>query len=157
ARDDARAIDLDAREAAGLRAGRHDDLGGLQQPPVPVGVVNVDRALPSKPRRSLDPFDLVLLEEEFDPLGEAGDDLVLASMDLAHVYRRCAGWNRHAPLSCALHDLERVCVLEQRLGWNAAPDQARAAKRRLLFDDRDCPAELRRAYRGDITAHTSAD
>ena len=33
-------------------------------------------------------------------------------------------------------------MLEQRLGGNASPDQAGAAERFLLFDDRDFLSEL---------------
>ena len=39
-------------------------------------------------------------------------------------------------------DLQRVRVLEQRLGGNAAPDQAGAAERLLLLDDGDLLAKL---------------
>ena len=57
-----------------------------------------------------------------------------------------------APFLGRLRDLQRVRVLEQRLGGNAAPDQARAAERLLLFDDGDlqaraAPREWRRRSR----------
>ena len=62
-----------------------------------------------------------------------------------------------APLLRVLHDLQRVRVLEQRLGGNAAPDQAGAAERLLLLDDGDLLAELRGANRGHVAAGTRAD
>ena len=43
--------------------------------------------------------------------------------------------DRQAPLLPVLRDLERVGVLEQRLGRNAAPVEARAAEHRRAFDD----------------------
>jgi hypothetical protein len=45
-----------------------------------------------------------------------------------------------------------VRVLEQRLGGNAAPDQAGAAERFLLLDHRRLQSKLRRANRGDVAA-----
>ena len=56
-----------------------------------------------------------------------------------------------------LDDLQRVRVLEQRLGRNAAPQQARAAERLLLLDDGDFQPELRGADRGHIAAGAGAD
>ena len=41
--------------------------------------------LPGQARRALDPVDLVLLEQELDALGQAGDDPVLARLHLRHV------------------------------------------------------------------------
>ena len=55
---------------------------------------------------------------------------------------------RDAPLLRVLHDLQGVGVLEQRLGRNAAPDEAGAAQRLLLLDNGDLESELRRADRG---------
>ena len=62
-----------------------------------------------------------------------------------------------APLLRVLDDLQRVRVLEQRLGRNAAPDQAGAAERLLLLDDGHLLAELRGADRGDVAARAGAD
>ena len=64
---------------------------------------------------------------------------------------------RDAPLLRVLHDLERVRVLEQRLGRNAAPQQAGAAERLLLLDDGDLQAELRGADGRDVAAGAGAD
>ena len=56
-----------------------------------------------------------------------------------------------------LDDLQRVRVLEQRLGRDAAPEQAGAAERLLLLDDGGLEAELRGADRGDVAAGARAD
>ena len=48
-------------------------------------------------------------------------------------------------------------VLEQRLGRNTAPDQAGAAERLLLLDDRDALAQLRGADGGDIATRPRAN
>ena len=86
-------------------------------------------------RGALDPFDLVLLEQELDALGEPGHDFVFARLHLIHVDADGAFADRDAPLLDVLHDLQRVRVLEQRFGRNASPDQAGAAERFLLLDD----------------------
>ena len=108
-------------------------------------------------RGALDPFDLVLLEQKLDALGQAGHDLVLARLHLVHVDADGAFADRDAPFLDVLNDLERVRVLEQRLGRNAAPDQAGAAERFLLLDDRHLQSQLRRANGRDVPAGSCAN
>jgi len=48
-------------------------------------------------------------------------------------------------------------VLEQRLGRDAAPDEARASQRFLFLHDGDLLAELRAADRRHVAAGSSAD
>ena len=50
--------------------------------------------------------------------------------------------NHHAPFLGLANDLQRVRMLEEGLGGNAAPDQTRAAERFLLLDDGDLLAKL---------------
>ena len=59
---------------------------------------------------------------------------------------------RQPPLLPVLRDLERVRVLEQRLGRNAAPVQAGAAEDRRAFHDRGPETELRGADGRDVPA-----
>ena len=68
-----------------------------------------------------------------------------------------ASTERQAPLLPVLRDLERVRVLEQRLGRNAAPVQAGAAEHRRALDDGGREAELRGADRGHVAAGAGAD
>src|SRR5204862_3611038 len=63
----------------------------------------------------------------------------------------------NAPLLGALHDFQRVGVLEQRLGRNTAPNQAGAAERLLLLDHRHFEAELCGANRRHVAAGAGAD
>ena len=70
---------------------------------------------------------------------------------------RPAGADRDAPLLRVLDDLQRMRVLEQRLGRDAAPQQARAAERLLLLDDGDLQTELRGADGGHVAAGAGAD
>ena len=62
-----------------------------------------------------------------------------------------------APFLRRLRDLQRMRVLEQRLGGDAAPDEARAAQRLLLLDDRHLQPQLRRANGRDVAAGARAD
>jgi hypothetical protein len=50
-----------------------------------------------------------------------------------------------------------VGVLEQRLGRNAAPEQARAAERLLFLDNGDFQSELCGADRRDVAPGSGAD
>ena len=103
---------------------------------------------------------LFFLNRNSTPLVRPPTIAILARLHLRHVdaddgRRRRA--DRDAPLLRVLDDLQRVRVLEQRLGRNAAPDQARAAERLLLLDDGDLQAELRGADGGDVAAGAGAD
>ena len=145
-------IDGDARHAARRRAGRDDDLR-VRLERLRVALEHLDDAVAGQSCGPLDPVDLVLLEEELDPLGQADDDLVLAGMHLLHVDRDRHSrtvTDRHAPLLRALHNLQRMRVLEQGLGRNAAPDEAGAAERLLLLDTGYFEPELGGADRGHI-------
>ena len=152
-------IDLDAGHAARRRSGRDDDVrAGAQR--LRVAFEDVDAAVAREPRRALDPVDLVFLEQELDALRQTGDDAVFARVHLRHVDAdgRLGASPSVMPHSLRLlHDLERVRVFEQRLGRNAAPDQAGAAERLLLLDDRDLKSELRGADRGHVAAGSGAD
>ena len=109
-------------------------------------------------RGALDPVDLVFLEEHLDAAGQAGDHLVLARVHGGHVDRHGGAVDAgQPPFLRRLRDLQRVRVLEQCLGGNAAPDQAGAAERLLLLDHRDLEAQLRGANGGDIPAGPRAN
>ena len=163
ARNDASAIDLDAGNAPRRRTGRDDDLPARAQR-LPVAFEDVDAAVAGQPRRAFDPVDPVLLEQELDAFGQTGDDAIFPRLHLRHVDRdaRRAGArrsvaDRDAPVFRVLHDLQRMRMLEQRLGRNAAHQQARAAERFLFFDDGRFQTELRGANGGDVAARPRTD
>jgi len=64
---------------------------------------------------------------------------------------------RQAPFLPVLRDLERVRVLEQRLGRDAAPVQAGAAEDGRAFDHGRLEADLRGADGGHVAARPRAD
>ena len=85
---------------------------------------------------------LFFLNRNSTPLVRPRDDPVLARCTCAMSMRDRRRPDRRrserdAPFLRVLDDLQRVRVLEQRLGRNAAPQQARAAERLLLLDDGD--------------------
>ena len=156
ARNDPRAIDLDPRDAPRRRSGRDDDFLSRSQG-LGVAFEHINSALAREACGAFDPVDLVLLEQELDPFCQAGDDAILALLHLRHVDgdRRFADGD--APLLRVLHNLERVRMLEERLGGNASPKQAGAAQGLLFLDDGDFEAELGGADGGHVSAGTGAD
>src|ERR1700682_6691535 len=120
ARDDSRAIDLDPWHAARSGTGRNNDLLTSAER-LPFALEDVHAAVPGQPGGAFDPVDLVLLEQEFDALGEPADDPILPGLDLAHVDPDRAPRNRHAPLLGVMDDLEGVRVLEEGLRRDAPP------------------------------------
>ena len=100
---------------------------------------------------------LFFLNRNSTPLVRPADDAVLARLHLGHVDADGRLADGDAPVLGVLDDLQRVGVLEQRLGRDAAPQQAGAAERLLFLDDRDLQAELRGADGGDVAAGAGAD
>ena len=159
AEDDLLAVDLDAGHAARRRAGGDDDFLGRGQGLLGAVVQrDFDALLAGQARGALDPVDLVLLEEHLDAAGEARHHLVLAGVHGHHVDADAGAVDAgEAPFLGALRHLQRVRVFEQRLGGNAAPDQAGAAERLLLLDHRDLEAQLRGANGRHVTAGPRAN
>ena len=149
-------IELDPRHAARLRSGGDDDLlpGGQR---LLVALGDLDLAAAGEPAAALDPGDLVLLEQQLDAAGEALDDLVLAGLHLGHVEADDRLAEGEAPFLPGLGDLQRMRMLEQRLGGDAAPVQAGAAEHRRPLDHRGAQAELGGANGGDVAAGSRAD
>jgi hypothetical protein len=103
-------------------------------------------------------LNLVLLEQHLDAAGEPGDHLVLAAMHGRHADADARALDTgEPPLAGALGNLERVGVLEQRLGGDAAPDQAGAAERLLTLDDGHLEAQLGGANRSHVATRSRAD
>jgi hypothetical protein len=163
ARNDAGAIDLDARHAAGHRSGCDDDVPARAECPR-IPFVDLHPTVTGQPRGSLDPVDLVLLEQELDPLRQPGDNPIFAVLHLGHVDadgQRPAGAgrvaDRDAPLLRVLHDFERVGVFEESFGRDTAPQEAGASERLLFLDDGHLQAKLRRTNGSHVAAGAGAD
>ena len=156
ARDDPLAIDLHARNASRHGSGGDDDFSRRREALL-VAFDDVDLSAPGDRRSAFDPFDLVLLEQKLDALGQSRDHFVLARLHLIHVDADGAFADRDAPLLDVLHHLQRMRVLEQGLGGNASPDQAGAAERFLFLDDGGLQAQLRRANGRDVATGSRAN
>ena len=83
--------------------------------------------------------------------------LSLRACTCVHVEADGGFAEREAPVLPVLRDLQRVRVLEQRLGRDAAPVEAGAAEHRRALDDRGLQPELRGADRRDVAAGARAD
>ena len=104
---------------------------------------------------AVDAVHLVLAEEELDPLRVLGDDLVLVGVDANHVDADVLGVDADLlAVQRLVVDLGRV---EQRLGGDAAAQEAGAAEAVVLLDDDDLHSKLSGADGGDIAAGAGAD
>src|SRR3954451_983130 len=164
ARDDPLAIDLDPGHAPRLRSRGDDDLLPGNEG-LPVALRDLDVAFAGEPPGPLDPVDLVLLEENLDPAGQALDDLVLTGLNLVHVDADCRPCplpggrlaERDAPFLPVLRDLEGMRVLEQRLRRNAPPVETGAAENGRALDHRCLQAELCGTDGRDVSARPGSD
>ena len=110
---------------------------------------------PGEPAEAGGDVDPVLLHQVGDAVGRLADDLLLVLHRRRHVEPDLA--RRDADLGAVPRLLEQVGRVEQGLGRDAAPERADAAQPRLLLDDQDRQAELRRPDRGDVAARARAD
>ena len=82
---------------------------------------------------ALDPLHLVLLQQELDALGVLGDDA--RSCARSPWGSRARGFSQGMPVLLGVQEvLPHVGRVQQRLGGDAAHQQAGAAQPRLLFD-----------------------
>ena len=153
--DDPLAVERERPERRWLAAARDQHARGLERL-LALRAANRDASRRGEARRTLDPDDLVLLEQRSHALGEAADDAVLprhhraeVELDAAHVDAV-----RAEPVACLVKELARV---EQRLRRDAADVEARAAERFVLLDTRDAHAELRGPDGRHVAARPRAD
>ncbi|KKM82346.1 hypothetical protein LCGC14_1320550 [marine sediment metagenome] len=144
-------IRLDTYRSSGA-GGQHDILSRQ----VFVTLVGFDRDLPLRRDRGFahEDLDLVLLRQVFDPafhlLGNttrAFDHRLKIIVDLIHRQTKILG---------AVHQVEHFGRAQQRLGGNAAPVKANAAKVFPLYN-RDLKAKLCAADSSDIAARPRTD
>ena len=107
-----------------------------------------------EPTAAGDDLDLVLLHQAAHAAREPLRHLAARVDHRAVVGRELLD---REPRYAVLHGLEDLGGRQDRLGGNAAPVQAHAAQVRLLLDDRDLHAQLRRANRGDVPAGPGTD
>jgi hypothetical protein len=143
-------VDLDALQAGGLGSARDDDVLRL------VGLVaDLDLARLGDRGPALQPGHLVLLEQEFDPLGVLADHIVLVGAHLRPIDLGLGG-NPHL-VEILLRLVQHVGGVQKRLRRDAAHVEAGAAQRLAPLDAGDLQAQLRRADGADIAAGARAD
>ncbi len=111
---------------------------------------------PVKAGIALQPFDLVLLEQEFDAAGQLLDRVLALAVHRVEVELRL-----HLDAELGEGAVGRGVIIfrrvEHRLGRDAADVEAGPAERLAPFGAGGLEAELRGADRGDIAAGTGAD
>ena len=137
-------------------AGGDDDVLRLVRDRRAVERSHIHHIVPLERAEALGPGDLVLLEEELDPLGVRGDDLLFALHHAREVERE------PGKLDAVVGrvDAGELVVLggaEERLGRDAPDIHAGAAQRLVEFDADDGEAQLGGADRGDVAAGSAAD
>ena len=149
-------VELEKGQLDGHRAGRDDDvLRGVRRRGA-VGAGDVDEVAGAQRPAPLGPRDLVLPEQELDPLRVLRHDFVLALEHLREVDAQIA--DTDAVLGGVLaEELDMLRGVQQRLGRDAADVDAGAAERLVHLDADGDEAELGGADRGDIAARAAAD
>jgi len=133
ARDDFLLVDCQAGKRGSLRAGGNNDVLSADSGLTAIDQVDSNSVLVLERSSTLDVFDIVLLEEELDALGQAGHGRVLClhhggevELDIAHL---------NAAALCVVEDLVvEVGVVKERLGGNAADVEAGPAEGAALLN-----------------------
>ena len=129
--DDPRLVHLDAGQTGRLGPRGDDDVAGVEHS-VPAGTRDRDLARSGDAAEALDPLDLVLLEQEFDALGQGPDAVALLLLHLGKVeLDRALDAQAGKVLARQLVEFGGV---QQRLGRDAADVQAGAAQGRAALD-----------------------
>ena len=153
--DDAPLIHLHAGQPRRLRARGDDDVLGGEGLLGPVVGAHDDLARAAEPTGALDPVDLVLLEQEFDALGQGRDAVVLLLLHLRQIEGNGgADAEVGEVLAGGFVEFGRM---QQRLGGNTADIEAGAAQGPPLFNTGDRQAELTRADRRVVATRPAAD
>ncbi len=105
---------------------------------------------------ALQPFDLVLLEQELDAAGELLDRVLALAVHRVEIE---AGFHLHAELGEPAGDrlVIEVGRMQHRLGRDAADIEAGAAQRLAALDAAGLEPELCGTDGGNITARAGAD
>ena len=155
AADDTGSVERKAWHLAGDDAGGDEDLRRREGLVLAISPAYLDRSCLGHAGVALDIIDLVLLEQEFDTAGELVGDLAGTTDDLLPVVLKARDLESEIGGVVADQGIE-FGVLEQGLGWNAAPVQA-GATGAFLLDDSNTLAELGGADRADISGGAAAD
>ncbi len=154
-RHDALLVDLDALQSRDVGAGGDHDVLGLDGLGLAVAG-HLDLAGTEDLAGALQHVDLVLLHQELDALDVAVDALLLEVHHRRQIELRRRDADAHLGEGVSGF-LEHLGGVQQRLRGHAADIEAGAAQRRVLLDDGNLHAELRRADRADVTAGARAD
>src|SRR6185437_2648351 len=149
--DDALLVHLHPTQRHALAAGGNDDFPCFMDRPGDFHLTRRDDAA-----GAFQPADLVLAEQEFHAFHVRGHHLVLARLHSRQVQLHTL--HQHTVVLERVDGVvELLGRLQQRLGWDAADVQARAAQGGALFHTGDVHAQLRGADRAHIAPGAGAD
>ena len=142
------AVDLEAGQRLGRRAGRQHDVPARVR-----RVADLHRGGGDEPALALDELDAAALHQALQALVEPGDDALLVLADAGHV--DALERRPHAELLALPGEVGDLAGVQQRLGRDAAAVQAGAAEL-LLLDQHDAHAELCRTQRAGVATAAAA-
>ena len=145
-------IDLDARQRGDAgTGGDHHVLGGVILARDGHGMGVLEGAI------TLEPIDLVLLEQVLDPAGQSFDRIGLIGLKRGQIEFDLAQLHAITGQRATGRFFKLFRPMEQRLRRNAADVEAGTAQRFARFHASRLQAQLRRADCADIAAGTGAD
>ena len=149
-------VDLDARQADGFGTGGNDDVLRFEGLRAAIVQGRFDLARAGDLAAAHDVVDLVFLEEEFDPFGQAFDGFVFLGHHLGDVDFQLAGLDAH-PGEVFLRTAIKVRCVEEGFGGDTADIQAGTAQRAAGFDTGNLQPELSCADRAIVAAGAATD
>ena len=149
--DDDLFVNLDTGKGRGFGPCGDDDVLGLVDL-----VTDLDLASFGDGGPAFDPVDLVLLEQELDPLGVGVDRVLFVGLHLRPIDRRAFALEAHIG-KVVFGFVQHMRGMQQRLGRDTADVQAGAAQRLAALDTGGFEAQLGAADGGYIAAGAGAD
>ena len=153
-RENRLAVNFDSRQRTGFGTGRQQNIGGFEFGGFAV-FFDADAARPGDFAPAGDGFHFVLLEQQADATGMFLDDFVFAREDRGPIDFDV--FHFEAEFFGALEVIVNIRVVQKYFGGDAAYVQARAAEKRIFFNDGGLQSPLRSANRGDVSAGSAAD
>ena len=134
--DDTLLIDLEAGERGGLATGSNEDILAGKALLAAVVQVDLDLVFVDEGTGALDVLDAVLLKEEFDTLGQAGNGGILGLHHILQVELDIADFDT-AVLGVVKDLVIEMGVVEKRLGRNAADVETSSSESAALLNTSD--------------------
>lgn len=155
--DNSLLVDFNAGEGSGLRASGNDNVLGLQDGVLAaLNGINLDLTLAEERGSTLVVVDLVLLEKTLNTLGETVNSSGLGLLQIVEVDLHVSDLDTSV-LGVVLDLVEKVGVVEQSLGGNAANVETGATERAALLNTGSLETELGGLDGGNVATGTTTN